>query len=169
MGKPALVKDLGMAEGTGRRHRMGVFECPFCQTHFETRFNSVQQGLTQSCGCWNRESSRRLKYKHGGARTRLHQCWRSMKHRCNLKPSHPLHRYYDHVEVCEGWQDFVAFRDWALANGYEDHLVLDRVDPGEGYCPENCEWVSRSENSRRAAHTREATKGSLGCGTLTAG
>jgi hypothetical protein len=60
-------------------------------------------------------------------------------------------RWYAGVKVCDQWQTFEPFRDWALANGYEPGLSLDRKYTCRDYEPRNCEWVSRSENSRRGA------------------
>lgn len=49
---------------------LGLFQCPYCQEKFETRINSVQRGLTQSCGCWNKKMMKKrgedLGKKYGG-------------------------------------------------------------------------------------------------------
>lgn len=29
----------------------GIFECPFCKSHFETRISDITSGHTRSCGC----------------------------------------------------------------------------------------------------------------------
>lgn len=48
----------------------GIFQCPYCKNTFESRINSVQSGLTQSCGCWNktqqRKNGRKAGLKYGG-------------------------------------------------------------------------------------------------------
>jgi hypothetical protein len=50
--------------------------------------------------------------------------------------------------VCPEWRDsFEPFRDWALANGYADHLTLDRIDPNGYYEPNNCRWIELAEQS----------------------
>jgi hypothetical protein len=59
-------------------------------------------------------------------------------------------RWYAGISVCPEWQKFEGFRDWALANGYREGLSLDRIFVWGDYEPGNCEWVTRSENSRRA-------------------
>jgi len=75
--------------------------------------------------------------KHGGTNTRLYGIWAGLKHR----------RYGGNTSVCDDWVDFTAFRDWALLNGYENHLTIDRVRTSIGYCAENCQWITRAENA----------------------
>lgn len=62
------------------------------------------------------------------------------------------------ITVCSAWQNsFTEFRSWALTHGYRDDLSLDRVINYCGYSPENCRWVTKSEqdaNRRPAAEWR---------------
>lgn len=83
---------------------------------------------------------------------RLYRIWSSMKQRCN-NPKNPAARWYHDkgIRVCEEWEnDFFAFQSWALSCGYAEDLTIDRIDPDQDYCPENCRWLTRSENSSRA-------------------
>lgn len=41
----------------------------------------------------------------------------------------------------------MAFREWALKNGYAENLSIDRTDSNGNYCPENCRWVTAKEQS----------------------
>lgn len=87
---------------------------------------------------------------------RLHGIWSNMKYRCYGKRNAPMtERHYKSkgISVCDEWIDnWAAFYDWAVTHGYEDDLTIDRIDPNGDYCPENCQWVTRSENSSRAQH-----------------
>lgn len=89
--------------------------------------------------------------EHGQADTRLHIIWMSMRDRCS-NPKHSRYPRYGGrgIKVCEEWHSFVPFYEWAIANGYDDTLTIDRVDPNGNYEPGNCRWVSNSvqQNNR---------------------
>jgi hypothetical protein len=53
------------------------------------------------------------------------------------------------IKVCKAWHKYEAFRDWALASGYQDNLTIDRIDNDKGYTPSNCQWITKSENSAK--------------------
>lgn len=87
--------------------------------------------------------------------TRLHTIWKNMKQRC-YNPKRNRYQWYGGkgIKVCDEWLSFAPFADWSLANGYTDDLVLDREDSDKDYCPENCQWVTVVENSRKATIER---------------
>lgn len=87
---------------------------------------------------------------------RLWQCWYQMIYRC-YSPKSTNYKIYGArgITVCDEWKhDYNAFKEWALSNGYADNLVCDRIDSKDGYKPDNCRWITKSENSRRAVLER---------------
>ena len=103
---------------------------------------------------------KRKNSKHGMSGSRLYKIYRGMKQRCN-NPNEPAFSNYGGkgVTICQEWDnDFVPFMEWALANGYEEDLTIDRVDSSGNYEPGNCRWLTRAENTRRARLGKKGSK-----------
>lgn len=119
----------------------------------------LHSGNTRSCGC----SKLKKVQTHKLSRTRLYRTWSNMKQRCYNPNSCSFDRYGKKgIVVCDEWlNDFKAFYDWSIENGYDDNLTIDRIDSSGNYCPENCQWITNSENSRRVwtnPHNRKKSK-----------
>ena len=78
-----------------------------------------------------------------------------MHARCSEKqPEFVKRRYFDRgIGVCDEWQEYLPFKAWALQNGWEKGLSLDRIDNSRGYSPDNCRFITQAENARRAEVT----------------
>lgn len=72
-----------------------------------------------------------------------------MRARCNNPKNHAYKNYGGRgITVCNEWdEDFKSFYDWAMNNGYKPNLSIDRIDNDKGYCPDNCRWATRIEQS----------------------
>lgn len=141
-----------------------------CGQYKDVRAKSLRNGDTKSCGCLLSEESRKRATshgkcvrveKHGKCHSRLYNIWSGMKQRC-FNPNATKYELYGGrgITVCEEWKDdFQAFYDWAMSNGYEEHLTIDRIDSDMNYEPNNCQWITLSENGRKGNIKRNSNKG----------
>lgn len=81
---------------------------------------------------------------------RLANIYQTMIDRCYNKNSKDYKHYGDRgILVCNEWLvSSQLFNDWAVENGYTDELTIDRIDFDGDYCPENCRWITKNENSK---------------------
>ena len=107
----------------------------------------LRSGKTKSCGCCRGNT------KHGQSNTRLYRIWKDMKTRC-LNPNHDGYERYGGrgITICAEWLSFEKFYEWAIENGYNDNLTIDRINNELGYEPTNCRWetMETQANNRRS-------------------
>ena len=92
---------------------------------------------------------------------RLHKIYNEIKKRCYNKNCKD-YKYYGSkgVSMCDKWLlNPKAFETWALNNGYKETLTIDRIDSQGNYNEENCRWITREENCRRAGKVNWITIG----------
>jgi hypothetical protein len=115
----------------------------------------LTRGLTKSCGCLRITSNT----KHGAYNKKIYQLYYSMLHRCyNSKDKDYKHYGQKGIIVCKEWKNsFVEFFKWAMLNGYQEDLSIDRIDSNGNYEPSNCRWVTLKEQARNKKNIKKVT------------
>lgn len=116
---------------------------------------ALRSSLKQSCGCLIRDANIKRNYVHGMARTRLYTTWIGIRDRCKNVSSDSYKNYGGRgITIDKEWDlDFLSFYNWAINNGYDDSLTIERIDVNKGYCPSNCMWIPRSKQNRNKTNT----------------
>lgn len=124
---------------------------------------NLNSGRVRSCGCLHyEEASKRMKEmraRKGKRDKRLSTIWLNMKARC-FNPKNAGYKNYGErgITVCDEWKEsFENFYNWAINNGYEKTLSIDRIDPNGNYEPSNCRWTTMKvqQNNRTNNHIEE--------------
>lgn len=126
-----------------------------CGNTCDVRRSNLVSDNTTSCGCVQQEN----RTTHGESGTRLHNIRAMIIQRC----CNPNYNQFDDyggrgITVCPEWREsYEAFRDWALANGYEDGLTIERRENSLGYSPDNCRWATKAEQMRNTRRNNNFT------------
>lgn len=100
-----------------------------------------------------------MKQKVSKHNNRLYNIWYNMNRRCYNVNSKDYKNYgAKGIEVCNEWKkDFMNFYDWAMSNGYEKNLTLERKNNQGNYEPLNCKWATILEQHRNYSQNRNFT------------
>nr|DAG62938.1 MAG TPA: hypothetical protein [Caudoviricetes sp.] len=117
--------------------------------------SDLKSGHTKSCGCLPKQIIGEVSRKHGKRHTKIYHRWLDMKQRC-YNPNNSHYKSYGGrgITVCDEWKDnFQAFYDWAINNGYSDSLSIERIDVNGNYIPSNCKWIPMTNQARNKVNT----------------
>ena len=131
------------------KYRRALYRCQCdCGAIVIKTGSSLRRGY-ESCGCAIVEKAKELHTKHGMTNTRLFRIWGGMRQRCYNKNSKDYHNYGERgITLCKEWEeDFMNFYNWAIVNGYQDDLSVDRIDVNGNYEPNNCRWTTPKQQA----------------------
>lgn len=119
-----------------------------CGVEREVRARGLITGRSGSCG-----------HGHRQTKSRLHRIWVAMRLRCRSHPNYGGRG----ISICDEWDTFERFAEWARGAGYSDTLTIERVDVNGNYEPANCTWIPPGEQASNTRRVRRSPTGELWC------
>ena len=133
-------------------HRMFHVKCSECGWESNVQMHQIKM-LSKKCKHINLAGQYSTdKAKIIWNNKRIFKIYQGMIQRC-YNPNNKNFTDYGGkgIGICEDWlNNPKSFEDWAISHGYENDLTIDRIDSNKNYCPDNCQWITLEENSRRA-------------------
>jgi len=148
-----LLKKLGPRKSPTAKNPVywGLFFCPACGENVER--NLWHGRHNPSCGC-----AINVTHGHAGYKSRhpVYVLWCLVKARCKNPKYEFYHRYGGRgISVCSDWQEsYVSFFEWAMSNGWQRGLQIDRIDNDGDYTPENCRFITGAMNVRNSSSAK---------------
>lgn len=154
-------------------HQKWLCKC-ICGNNCTVISQNLVTGHTKSCGCLQKEIASKTwsengkkyqklatikaaiknrKYKslpYDDNQKRISGIWSFMIRRCEDKNNK---RYGKRgIKVCREWYSFENFYNWAVNNGYQNNLTIDRINNDGNYEPSNCRWITIEEQQRNKSN-----------------
>ena len=143
-------------QGSGKPIKW-LCRCTLCGEEHLVAGTSLVYGSSTKCKkCGLASSARKREIFHD---KRLRFIFKGIRQRC-YDPNSISYKNYGAkgITVCDEWlSNPSSFEQWALANGYEDGLSIDRIDNLVGYSPSNCRWVTKTVQNRNRSSVYLAT------------
>jgi len=184
-GRWTIIREVSKKRG----ERRFLCKCS-CESHTkrDVALVSLTKGRSSSCGCYGKENAWERFNKNGlrvknlartnakrsersGVNHPFFDIHRAMKGRCH-NPENKKYKDYGGrgIKICSSWKEldgkgFWNFVEWATVWMMENEidiygLEIDRIDNDGNYEPNNCRWVTRTQNNNNTrANVRYLYKG----------
>lgn len=131
-----------------RRRHFYMCRCSCGEMRSVQRANLINS-KSKSCGHKHRETFVESIFKHGLSRDRLFRIYNEMKRRCTNENAKDYINYGGRgILICNEWlNSFDSFKEWSIANGYNNKLSIDRINNDGNYEPSNCRWTTSKEQA----------------------
>lgn len=127
-----------------------------CGNKHEVLRNNLLSGNVQSCGCLKHDTKPNL--SHGMKGTRIYRIWSGIKTRCLNENDKAYQNYGGRgIKLYKDWEEFEKFWEWAQKTGYNDNLTIERMNVNGNYEPNNCTWITLSEQANNRTNTVSIT------------
>ncbi|ABK45150.1 conserved hypothetical protein [Magnetococcus marinus MC-1] len=147
------------------RHWECRCECGFESIQSTSKLNeAVKKGKNIGCKC-AREASiakahaeymQKVKDRGGPLPRQLKDMYDNMQKRCYRPETNRYERYGGRgIKMCDKWRtNRRAFYAWAIEQGWEQGLSIDRIDVDGNYTPENCRFIPIERQTSNTSRNR---------------
>lgn len=120
---------------------------------------NLRSGISQSCGCLQRERASEGNTTHRMKGTPTHNSWTALKQRCRGQAPESGKNYVDRgISVCARWLGEDGFENFLADMGEKPAgTSIDRIDNSKGYEPSNCRWATRRQQNQNRRNVRLLT------------
>ena len=148
-----FFSDLGFYQVGRKKYRFATWFCNNCKSSFIKRTSVMKKTGQTLC---DRCHSASFPNQH--TKSRLFMLWCTIKAKTNpsMTKRSPYWKSYGSksISLYDEWNDFSSFESWAFSNGYDDILVLHRLDTNKNFTPDNCLWQENQSYDQKISKLR---------------